>query len=363
MRELFSYLFYPISIIYSLVMNIRNKLYDIELLESQKHSVLTIGVGNLRVGGTGKTPHVEHLISLLSKYYNVGVLSRGYGRKTKGFILLNDNNNVLEIGDEPLQIKNKFKNIHVGVCENRNKGIKEMEKIIPKLDIIILDDVFQHRSLDLDFSLLLTEYSKPYFNDKVIPFGNLREFKKGYKRADYIIVTKSPSKLSMGNRSFFESKLKPKKYQKLFYSNIIYKSPYHIFDNQVQNIELINQNIILLTGIADNTHIISYLQDKNASIIEKLEFRDHYKYCIKDIESLVLKYESQKNNNPIIVTTEKDSVKLINFIKLIEELPIYVLPISVNISYSDFKSQSFEEIFLEDVRKNKSFSTIYKKQD
>lgn len=356
MRKFISYLLFPISILYGIIIHIRNKLYDLEILKSQNHNVITVGIGNIKVGGTGKTPHVEFLIELLSKHYKVGVLSRGYKRKTKGFILLNENDNPLKVGDEALQIKNKYPDIPVAVCEDRNKGIKEIKKCIQDIELIILDDVFQHRKLKLDFSFLLTEYSNPFFKDTILPFGNLRESKKGYKRADYIIVTKTPKNLSMGERTYFESKLKPKKYQKLFYSNIEYNNAFHLFDkdNMLGSIE--NRNIILLTGIADNTQIKTYLEDVNSKIIEEIEKADHYNFMNKDIDLIINIYNSHIDKSPIIITTEKDAVKLREFTEFKEKnIPIFVLPITVNLIYSNLKTQSFEQILLDDVRKNKSY--------
>lgn len=356
MRKFISYLLFPISILYGIIIHIRNKLYDLDILKSQNHNVITIGIGNIKVGGTGKTPHVEFLIELLSKHYKIGVLSRGYKRKTKGFILLNENDNPLKVGDEALQIKNKYPNIPVAVCEDRNKGIKEIKKCIQDIELIILDDVFQHRKLKLDFSFLLTEYCNPFFNDTILPFGNLRESKKGYKRADYIIVTKTSKNLSMGERTFFESKLKQKKYQKLFYSNIEYNNAFHLFDkeNKLDCIE--NRNIILLTGIADNTQIKNYLEEVNSKIIEEIEKADHYNFMNKDIDLIINIYNSHIDKNPIIITTEKDAVKLREFTEFNEKnIPIFVLPITVNLIYSNLKTQSFEQILLDDVRKNKSY--------
>lgn len=356
MRKFISYLLFPISILYGLAIHIRNKLYDLELIKSQKQNVITIGIGNIKVGGTGKTPHVEFLIELLSKHYKVGVLSRGYKRKTKGFILLNENDNPLKVGDEALQIKNKYPMIPVAVCEDRNKGIKEIKKCIQDIELIILDDVFQHRKLKLDFSFLLTEYSNPFFNDSILPFGNLREPKKGYKRADYIIVTKTPKNISIGERTFFESKLKPKKYQKLFYSNIKYNKAFHLFNNEIILDCIENRDIILVTGIADNTQLINYIEGVNSNIIEKIEKADHYNFMNKDIGLITQKYNSHIEKNPIIITTEKDAVKLREFTELKDNnIPIFVLPITVNLIYSNLKTQSFEQTLLDDVRKNKSY--------
>lgn len=354
----FSYLFYPITILYSIFIFCRNKLYDYEILEAKKHKVITVGVGNIRVGGTGKTPHVELLINFLSEKYNVGVLSRGYGRKTKGFILLDENDSAIKVGDEPLQMKKKFPNIPFAVCENRNKGIQKLENLYKDLDIVILDDVFQHRSLHLDFSILLTEFSNPFFKDKILPFGLLREHRNGYKRADYIIITKSPKVISIGDRTFFESRLKPKKYQKVFYSSIEYKKLYSLFEKQEIE-DFSNKSVILLTSIADNTPIVKYLESKT-NIIEKLEFPDHYNFADKDIENIIKTYNTKKQEDSIIITTEKDSMRLVAVEKLRESnIPIYVLPISLDLDLSRSNSPSFKQIFIDDVRQSKSYGSFH----
>lgn len=357
MRVFLSFLFFPITIFYGIGVYFRNKFYDYGWCKSQKHNVTTIGVGNLRAGGTGKTPHVEYLIEVLSKEYNIAVLSRGYGRKTKGFRQLNlDNDTALTVGDEPLQMKRKYPEIIFAVCEDRNKGIKELEKRVNGLELVILDDVFQHRALDLDLSILLTEYSRPFFKDKVLPFGMLREQKKGYKRADYILITKSPESYTMGDRLSFEADIKPKKYQKVFFSHIEYKPLYLMSDNE-KKIDINDKKVILLTGVADNSKIIEYLCSK-AEIIDRLEYADHYNFSDKDIDKIISLYNTHKDINPIIITTEKDAVRLLGFEKL-NNIPIYVLPIGLIITSSVTKSISFKEIILDDVRKNKSYDRIY----
>lgn len=356
MRVFFAYLLFPISILYGVVIYFRNRFYDFEWIKSQKHNVTTIGVGNLRVGGTGKTPHVEYLVSVLLEHYNIAVLSRGYGRKTKGFRFVELNDRAVDVGDEPLQMKTKFPEIPFAVCEDRNKGIQTLEKEIKDLEVVILDDCFQHRKLSLDLSLLLTSYSQPFFKDKIIPFGLLREHKNGYKRADYILITKSPKNYSIGDKVVYESNIRPKKYQKLFFSHTEYKPLYALFDRK-ETIDIENHSAILITGIADNKPMVDYILEKT-KIIDKLEYSDHYYFNAKDIEKLINIYDKKKEENTIIVTTEKDSTRLKEFEEL-KGLPVYVLPIGLVITSSIQKSINFKEIILDDVRKNKSYSKLY----
>lgn len=357
MRAFFAYLLYPITILYSIGVYLRNLSYDLGWKKSIKHDITTIGVGNLRVGGTGKTPHVEHLIEAFSDIYKVGVLSRGYGRKTKGLRIIDlEKDNAQSVGDEPLQMKQKYPSIVFAVCEDRNKGIDAMVKQYKELELIILDDAFQHRSLSLDLSVLLTEYSKPFFNDKILPFGLLREQKKGYKRADYIIITKSPHNFTIGDKVSFESQIRPKKYQKIFFSNIDYKPLYSLFSNQIIE-DFSTNSIILLTAIADNSQMLDYIS-QTSSVLQNIEYPDHYRFQDKDIEKILETYNSLKQDNTIIITTEKDATRLIEFERL-RDLPIFVLPISLTISSTANKSTSFKEIIIDDVRQNKSYSRIY----
>lgn len=353
MRKIIAYLFFPIAMLYGISIRIRNKLYNIEILKSKQHSITTIGVGNLRVGGTGKTPHIEHIAGVLSQKYRLGVLSRGYGRSSKGFRLVEENDISKETGDEPLQIKLKYPDIMVAVSENRNIGIEKMREISPELEIILLDDAFQHRQASLDISFLLTEYQSPFFKDRVMPFGLLREQSKNYKRADYIIITKTPKDISIGERTHFESKLKPKKYQKVFYSNIVYANPRSIFTNNILS-SIDSKDIILITGIANNSYIKEYLESIGGNIVNELRLKDHYTYSKKDIEKIINLYNNHSGS--LIITTEKDEVKLREFEELKEsQIPIYALPITVSLTYFNLKSENFEEILLEDVRKDKSF--------
>lgn len=357
MRVFFAYILYPLTIFYSIGVYCRNLFYDLGWIKSIKHKVTTIGIGNLKVGGTGKTPHVEYLVNVFSDVYKIAVLSRGYGRKTKGFRILDlEKDTALTVGDEPLQMKQKYPNTVFAVCEDRNRGIEEIIKQNKELEMVILDDSFQHRKLTVDLSILLTEYSNPFFNDRILPFGLLREQKQGYKRADYIIITKSPQHYTLGDKVTFESKIRPKKYQKVFFSHIDYKPLFSLFgENHINNLS--DHSVILLTGIADNSQITEYISEKTV-IVEKIEFPDHHNFSNKDIDNIIGIYDSIKQQNTIIITTEKDSTRLKGFEKL-KQIPIYVLSIGLTITSSSMKSISFKDIILDDVRKNKSYGRIY----
>ena len=213
----------PISLIYSFVLFLRHKLYDWHILKSKSFDIPNICVGNLNLGGTGKTPHIEYLVRLLSEKYRIAVLSRGYGRKTKGYVLANDSHNHYDIGDEPMQYFKKFNDIKVAVDENRCKGIEKLLKENQPPQIILLDDAYQHRKIKPGLNILLTDYYNLYSNDHLVPAGNLRDIRKAAKRADIIVVSKSPNVLTPYYKKDVEDSLKPLPHQKIFYSYIEYQ--------------------------------------------------------------------------------------------------------------------------------------------
>lgn len=327
---------------YGVITYLRNKLFDCGIIEQKSHSVKIISVGNIRVGGTGKTPFVEYLIKALSPYFNLAILSRGYGRKTKGFIHLQPHHSASEVGDEPLLIYKRNPNTLVAVCEDRNKGVENILKISPKTNLIILDDAYQHRYINRDINILLTEYNRPFFKDRVIPYGRLREYRKGYKRASYIVVTKCPP-LSEKQKQDFVLKLKPLPYQKIFFSNIVYKPPYHI-KNKEKQITLSDYKVLLLTGIANNQHIIEYL-NSITQVVDIITFSDHHNFTEKDKIQIKNRYNRFSESNTILLTTEKDAMRLQDF-----DTDIYVLPIDIEVYQYGENNQLIEKTIQEDVK-------------
>ena len=312
-------LLFFITPLYYLVSVLRNVLYDLSILKSTKFEIPTIGIGNLAVGGTGKSPMVEYLIDLLSDKHSIATLSRGYGRKTKSFLLANEKSTHLDIGDEPLQFYNKYNNIVVSVDNNRVNGINNLLQIDNPPKVILLDDIFQHRKLTLGLSILLTDYNNLYFNDYVLPFGDLREPASSSKRADIVIVTKCPENLTEITKFEIKNKLKLKLSQKLFFSSIEY-SKFVIFNTKkIDFVDFIKHKFILITGLANPEQIVTYLVNNNCNF-EHQKFKDHHDYLSNDLEKI----------DPLlnILTTEKDYAKLI---KTFPERNIYYLPISVNI--------------------------------
>lgn len=319
-------IYWKLSLQFYLITFLRNKLYDFGLLKSYSFDIPIISVGNLTVGGTGKTPMVEYLINHFSKEYKIGVLSRGYKRKSKGFILASKIDDANSIGDEPFQYYSKFKNISVAVDKKRRRGINKL--IEHGVNLIILDDAFQHRKVIPTYSLLLSDYSNLYFNDYLLPRGSLRESKKGSKRADSIVITKCPENFSQSDKNYLIDQVKLSPNQNIFFSKIKYSEELYSSSDTLNIMKLSNKKVNVVTGIVNSEVLLSFLEDKNITV-EHFKYPDHFDYKEKDIV---------KFRDNITITTEKDYSKLRKF--NIENL--YYLPISVDISE--------EKIFIETIR-------------
>lgn len=299
---------YPFSLLYGLVTSIRNYLYNTNILKANQFKTPTIVVGNLSVGGTGKTPQIEYLIRLLQNNYKIAVLSRGYKRKSKGFIIADENVTAEIIGDEPFQYYQKFPAIIVSVDADRTNGIQHLEALENPPDIILLDDAFQHRRVKGGYNILLTSYQNLYVDDVMLPTGNLRENKSGAKRAQIIIVTKCPNNLSEGEQIEITKKLNPTLTQQVFFTTIEY-------DNELKGVsninlsELENSEIVLVTGIANPTPLTEYLASKKIKF-KHLKYPDHYHFKQKDLAEIKSAFNLLQSNNKIVLTTEKDYVRI-----------------------------------------------------
>jgi len=331
-------LFLPFSILYGIATGIRNWLYDIGAISTEEKGTAIISVGNLTVGGTGKTPHVEFILSELQSLFRVAMLSRGYKRKTKGFILADNHSDSLQIGDEPFQIFQKYNNIPVAVCENRSRGINQLLNLYPNLDGIILDDAFQHRKIRSGLSILLTDYKRLHTRDSLLPGGNLRESAKGSKRADIIIVTKCPDDMKPIDMRVIEHEVRPTIYHQVFFSTYIYDEPLPLFIRYAdehwlfRKIKKKNASILLVTGIVSPQMINAFLADFSTDI-RSLHFSDHHEFSKKDIVLIEKKYYEIKNSEKLILVTEKDAARLIKNKAVPNSLKyhIFVLPIRVKI--------------------------------
>lgn len=318
---------FPLVPIYYAVTWFRNFLYNKGIKSSKGYDIPVICVGNLSTGGTGKSPMVEYLITLLRDKHEIAMLSRGYKRLTSGFVLANENITPQDIGDEPYQIYKKFKSVTIAVDANRQRGIEKLREHLPSLDLILLDDAFQHRKVNAKLNILLTSYNNLYYNDYVLPTGDLREPRSGAKRADLIVVTKCPAGISELEKQQVEGNIKPKPHQSLFFSFIKYS------DRVISKHEHIDLSALkeftLITGIADPKPLVNYLTSSGATF-EHIAFKDHHHFTKKDVELL-----SKKG---MLLTTEKDFVRLKDFDVLEQQL--YYLPITVHIDKSeDFKNK------------------------
>jgi len=293
---------FPFAILYGFITSIRNFLFDKGILKSYSFDVPIIAVGNLSVGGTGKTPQIEYLIRLLSPKYKVATLSRGYKRQSKGFVLADSFSNAEVLGDEPFQFYTKFKNIQVAVDANRKNGIERLLSQSEKPEVILLDDAFQHRKVKAGFYILLTSFGDLYSDDFMLPTGNLRESRRGAKRANLVIVTKCPTTLSLDEQNKIKAKLKLEPNQKLYFSFIDYDGMVYSGDRVMKVSDIRNVDKLLLAGIAKPESFFAHLRNTSD---ECLVFPDHHHFTEKDI--LEIKNKSQ---NKIIITTEKDFVRL-----------------------------------------------------
>jgi tetraacyldisaccharide 4'-kinase len=319
---------FPFSILYDGVTSFRNFLYEKEYFESAKYDIPVICVGNLNVGGTGKSPMIEFLISILKDQYNVAVLSRGYKRKTKGFLLVEKHHTVEEVGDEPLQFKHKFPKVIVAVDTDRRRGI---EKLKDQAGVILLDDAFQHRKVKPSYTILLTSYTDLYINDLLLPAGNLRESHAGASRANVIVITKCPEKLPYSKQQQIHYDLKPEPHQKVYFSTIEYATTLQGL-NEVKHLEYLeHKNFVLITGIANPKPMVDYLTGLKLKF-EHVSFADHHNFSASELSRLDVE--------KIILTTEKDFMRLKDKIKKTE---LYYLPISV--SFLNKEEGFIERIF------------------
>jgi len=332
----------PFSGVYWGITTIRNKFFDWGLMRTTSFDLPIINVGNLSVGGTGKSPHVMYLIDLLKDHKMTCTLSRGYGRKTSGFRIANYDSKVYDIGDEPMQFFRRFKNkILISVCESRVFGVQSLLKhYYPEL--IILDDAFQHRKIKAGFNILLTDYNNPYFEDYLLPGGDLRESRGGANRADIIIVTKCPDAVPEDRLQQFHNKIGVKKNQQLFFSKIIYDEVIIGLNHSIHKTEWLNKNVILVTGIANPDSLVTFAEANFKNVLH-LKYPDHHNF--KDVEiDYIRKRFAETEGDKIILTTEKDYMRLFEENSLQNNL--YYLPIGIELN----DKEKFNQTILDYVR-------------
>ncbi len=348
-------LLYPFALLYGLAVLIRNLFFDIGILGSKSFPVWVISVGNLSVGGTGKSPHIEYLIRLFGRLSQrqgnlnftpskTAVLSRGYGRSTKGFRIVTAQSTAEEAGDEPVQIKRKFGSVHVAVDEKRTRGIAKLLEADKDINLFLLDDAMQHRYVKPAINILLTNYHKPFYNDHLLPAGTLREPGSGYKRADIIVVTRTPANLPDVEKKMTIKKIAPLINQSIFFSGYIYDNPLPVYAT-ISSIPKIvkTTSVVLLTGIANSNDFRKHLESKSKEVFH-FNFADHHRFSMVDIMKVTDTFKNIGNPDKIIITTEKDSTRLQQpaLVEQLGSLPVFYIP--VRISMHD--EQGFEELLL-----------------
>ena len=353
----------PLSIIFGLITYIRNRLFDYDVIQSHEFEIPVISVGNINVGGTGKTPHIEYLVSILKNEFSIAVLSRGYKRDTKDFIIADTNSTVYEIGDEPRQIKQKFPDIEVAVCEKRVKGIKNLISNFKTLEIILLDDAYQHRYVKPGISVLLIDYNHPLYKDHLLPYGSLRESHHEIRRANIIIITKSPLEIKPIEKRIMIKNVHPFPYQSLYFTAFNYSQPNPVFENSgfatcFATLKNENYTVLLVTGIANPAPLVSFLNKQCITIIH-IAYRDHHKYTIVDLKKIANKFDAIDSGKKIILTTEKDSVRLNDLpdIQLLFSRPIFYL--SVDIQFLNNEKHLFDNQIIDYVKKNKRHGVLH----
>ena len=366
-RKNISYALFPLTCWYAVGVRFRNLFYALGIKKQEAPHITTIGVGNLSTGGTGKTPHVEYLLRLLANRYSTAMLSRGYKRKSKGFVLDDGSHDANLLGDEPAMIAHKFPHVQVAVCEKRVEGVRRLmappavalenpdnsdnlnsPETSQKIQLIILDDVFQHRAIKPSINILLTEYSHPYFNDHILPYGDLREFKKARYRANIVIVTKCPANLNPVEKHNIIHDLRLQNYQKVFFSYLKYGA-LQTLDGKPVVIDLRRvDNILCVTGIAHPEPMLAEL--RRHTKVQHLPFSDHHNFTSGDMARIKEAFAALSGSNNIIVTTEKDAIRLRG---LTEGLPVHVLPVEV--AFHKENDKDFNTLIEASVRENISF--------
>jgi tetraacyldisaccharide 4'-kinase len=339
-------LLYSLSIIYGMITALRNSLYDYGILKSKTHNIPIICIGNLSVGGSGKTPHTNYIAKLLSTNYKVAILSRGYGRKSSGFNYVELDSATSAVGDEPLQLKRNNSDCIVAVNNNRNKGVEKILIDHPGTNIILLDDGFQHRRIKAGLNIIVTPFYKPFIKDNLLPLGTLREPANEATRADIILVSKTPKNTNPNEKKEIIENLNLKAHQKGYFSSIIY----HKYKCLQSNTELKNEeeySITLVSGVANPTPLVNHLQEEGRKV-NLITFADHHNYTSKDIEKILLTHKKDKSTKKLILTTEKDATKLKQFWINFKADNVYYIPMNVVINGRDI----FEKQLLDYVTNN-----------
>lgn len=357
---------YPLSFLYGIGVRTRNYLFDWGVLRSRSFDVPIISIGNITVGGTGKTPHTEYLIKLLKKEFKVAVLSRGYKRKSKGFLLIDSSTPTRLAGDEPYQIKQKFPDIYMAVDKDRCHGIEQLseESIAPGTEVILLDDAYQHRYVQPGINILLIDYHRLICDDALLPAGRLREPANGKHRANIVIVTKCPTHIKPMDYRIISKQLDLYPYQQLYFSSLKYGKLTPVFNVEMKSRSLLSlssdEKVILLTGIASPKQMIQDLKSYTSEV-ESLIFDDHHDFTKEDIKLLKKRFDSMPGDKKIIITTEKDAARLIDLPYLDDDLKEHLYSLPIEIDFLQNQQDNFNQNIIGYVRKNKRNSILSKR--
>jgi len=326
----------PLSLLYGLGVSFRNWTYERGIQKSINFSVPVISVGNLTVGGAGKTPHIEYLIRGLDPYLNIATLSRGYRRKTRGFLKVEPGMNAEQVGDEPLQYARKFPDVTVTVAEERAFAIPEIMARRPDTQLVLLDDAFQHRAVKPGLNILLTDFAKPFTRDHLLPSGRLREWRSGYERADIIVVSKCPPDLNRATADALIAEIEPLAHQRVFFSYYDYAAPYYLLDHRYRLKMEEDVSVLLISAIANTDYLLNYLRGQSPHV-QTLDYEDHHYFDRRDMGNLKLRFTEMPGKHKAIITTEKDATRLELHREYItkEQLPIFVLPLAVRFHFEE----------------------------
>lgn len=318
---------------------VRNRLFDLKILRSTQFDIPIVCVGNIAVGGTGKTPTVEFITKLLGEEYNIAILSRGYRRRTKGYIEVQIGDSFLKVGDEPKLIKRKFPDTVVVVCEDRVKAVRRIQEEHPEVNLIVMDDGFQHRRLTPKVSIVLSDYNTPPYRNKMLPAGTLRDTPSQLYRANILLITKTPRVLSPIDRKIAQKELKPYPYQSFFFTDIKQGNPKPIFSDMAATTIIRGSKVVALSAIANPEKFHESLEGR-FNVVERITFDDHHTYKVKDIKQIAEAVE-RHGENTVVITTEKDGVKLTSrkYIPEVLQRRLFVLPIEIN--FRDGDEQAF----------------------
>jgi tetraacyldisaccharide 4'-kinase len=329
----FRLLLFPAALLYGMVVRLRNLAYDKGWLPSQSFNLPLICIGNLSVGGTGKSPLTEHLIAILKDRYRVAALSRGYKRRTRGYVLAGEGTTALEIGDEPMQLHLKHPEVPVAVGEARAEALPQLLFDRPGTEVVILDDAFQHRAVKAGLNILLTDRNNLYTRDFLLPTGDLRDRRSSANRADIVIVTKCPQSMSPAEADSIRMELRLNEGQELFFTSIAHDEAYHFTTHRRRPLGR-ETEALLFTGIANPGPLKNHLQETLNSY-EEIRFSDHHLFDIDDVKGILRRFSAMESEEKVMLTTEKDAVRLGRFASVLKDEPLFIVPIRVEFLFGD----------------------------